>query len=436
MTARIVIAGSASGAGKTTVTCGLARALAARGLRVASFKCGPDYLDPTYHARALGLRRGHNLDGWMMGREAVLATFARVAAGADIALIEGMMGLFDGASATSDSGSTAEIAKWLGAPVLLCVDASAMARSIAAVAHGYATFDSGVRVLGVIANRVGSRGHLTLLQQASPLVIGGLPGQAELAFSERHLGLHTAGAECDAQIVGWGRIAAEWLDLDAIVAMAKSAPPLELAAEEAPAAKKRCRIGYALDDAFHFYYEDNLRRLEAAGAELVPFSPIADLHLPSVDGLYFGGGYPELFARALSHNASLRRAIRVFRGPIYGECGGLMYLSDAIRTAQGERFEMVGRVPGEAVMKNQLRAIGYIEVETKVPTLLGPAGTRFRGHQFRYSELTGALPENAFAQAWADGALLASYVHGHWASCPDAPRNFVAACVPGQSGSR
>ena len=428
MTARIVIAGSASNAGKTTVTCGLARAFAARGLRVATFKCGPDYLDPTYHARALGVRRGHNLDGWMMGREAVLQTFARVAANADIALCEGVMGLFDGASATSDEGSTAEIAKWLEAPVLVCVDASAMARSIAALAHGYATFDPALRVGGVIANRIGSRGHLDLLKKACPLVIGGLPEQRELAFSERHLGLHTAGSDTDGRIEAWGRMVGEWLALDAILALAKSAPPLELPRDSSPAEPRRCRIGYALDDAFHFYYEDNLRRLEAAGAELVPFSPIADAKLPAVDGLYFGGGYPEVFARELAANRSMREAVRSFAGPVYGECGGLMYLSDAIRTTDGTRHDMVGRVRGEAVMADRLRALGYIEVETRVPTLLGPAGTRFRGHQYRYSEMAGAAPENAFTQAWAEGPLLASYVHGHWASCPDAPRNFVAAC--------
>jgi cobyrinic acid a,c-diamide synthase len=428
VTWRLVIAGASSGSGKTTVTCGLARALSARGLRVALFKCGPDYLDPTYHARALGVRRGHNLDGWMMGREAVLATFARVAAGADIAIVEGMMGLFDGASATADTGSTAEIAKWLAAPVLLCVDASAMARSIAAVAHGYATFDPAVKVAGVIANRIGGRGHLDLLQQASPLVVGGLPEQRELTFSERHLGLRTAGADSEARLDGWGRVVADWFDLDAILALARSAPALDVPAEPAKPSERRCRIGYALDDAFHFYYEDNLRRLEAAGAELIPFSPIADAQLPAVEGLYFGGGYPELFAAALCANRTMREAVRAFRGPIYGECGGLMYLCEAIRTTDGACHEMVGRVRGEAVMAERLRAIGYIEVETRVPTLLGPAGTRFRGHQFRYSELAGAAPENAFAQAWASGPLLASYVHGHWASCPEAPRHFVSAC--------
>jgi cobyrinic acid a,c-diamide synthase len=428
VTARLVIAGASSGAGKTTVTCGLARALCARGLHVALFKCGPDYLDPTYHARALRTHRGHNLDGWMMGRDAVLSTFARVASGADVALCEGMMGLFDGASATTDTGSTAEIAKWLAAPVLLCVDASAMARSIAALAHGYATFDPALQRIGVVANRVGGRGHLQVLKVACSRVAGGLPEEREWAFPERHLGLQTAGADSEARLDAWGRMAAEWLDIDAILALARSAPPLAVPACDPPPERVRCRIGYALDDAFHFYYEDNLRRLEAAGAELIPFSPIADAQLPAVQGLYFGGGYPELFAPALAGNRSMRQAVRAFSGPMYGECGGLMYLCEAIRTTDGARHEMVGRLRGEAVMAERLRALGYIEVETRVPTLLGPAGLRFRGHQFRYSELAGAGSENAFAQAWADGSLLASYVHGHWASCPAAPRNFVAAC--------
>ncbi len=274
---RIVIAATGSGVGKTTVTVGLIDALRARGLKVAAFKCGPDYLDPTYHRRAAGVP-SHNLDGWMMGREAVLATFSRCARDFDIAIIEGMMGLFDSATPTGDEGSTAEIAKWLAAPVLLVVDASGMARSIAAMATGYANFDRAVNVAGVICNRVGSRGHLDMLRMASSQVrvVGGLPADAALAFPERHLGLRSADETAVPQrlLDAWGKLAAEWLDLDAIVSIARAAP--ELAVEvRAPNHKGRqaCRIGLAWDDAFHFYYEDNLRRLEECGAEIVRFSP-------------------------------------------------------------------------------------------------------------------------------------------------------------------
>ena len=229
---RVVIAATGSGVGKTTAAVAIMGAMRARGLKVAPFKCGPDYLDPTYHERAAGVR-SHNLDGWMMNRDAVVATFARAAAGADIAVIEGMMGLFDSATPTSDEGSTAQIAKWLDAPVVLVTDASGVARTIAAVAAGFARFDPAVRVAGMICNRVGSRGHLDLLRAARPEVpiVGGFPTSANLAFPERHLGLLMADESNVPQrlIDGWSRLAAEWLDLDAILELARSAPAIEIA---------------------------------------------------------------------------------------------------------------------------------------------------------------------------------------------------------------
>src|ERR1700674_3415106 len=228
---RIIVAATGSGVGKTTATVALIGAMRARGLKVAPFKCGPDYLDPTYHQRAAGVR-SHNLDGWMMTRDSVLATFARISAGADLAVIEGMMGLFDSATPTGDEGSTAEIAKWLDAPGPLVPDASGIARTIAAIAHGFARFDPALRVAGMICNRVGSRGHLDLLRAANPEVpiVGGFPATADLAFPERHLGLLMADESHVPQrlLDGWSRLAAQWLDLDAIVAIARSAPALEL----------------------------------------------------------------------------------------------------------------------------------------------------------------------------------------------------------------
>ncbi|WP_437279173.1 cobyrinate a,c-diamide synthase [Sorangium sp. So ce375] len=404
---RLVVAGTASGVGKTTATVAIARALRARGLRVALFKCGPDYLDPTYHARAVA-GTSHNLDGWMMGRDAVLSTFAEEAAGADIALIEGVMGLFDGASPTGEEGSTAEIAKWLEAPVALVVDASGMARSVAALVQGFAGFDPALRVAAVVCNQVGSRGHLDILRQAqaqanrSLPVLGGLPRDEAQRFPERHLGLRTAdeAALPEERLDHWGAQAEAWIGLDALLEIARGAPPLPSpseattapasAAAAAGAQPHRARIGVAFDEAFHFYYADNLRRLEAAGAELVRFSPIRDARLPDVDALYLGGGYPEVHAERLAQNAALRAEIRAFAergGPIYAECGGLMYLTEAIRTLDGRAHPMVGLVPAEAVMCEKLQALGYVEVETQARTLLGGAGLRFRGHQFRYSEL-------------------------------------------------
>ncbi|MDK2741802.1 MAG: cobyrinate a,c-diamide synthase [Nitrospira sp. BO4] len=447
---RLVIAGTASNVGKTTVMVGLVRALRARGLSVAVFKCGPDYLDPTYHVRAADAPC-QNLDGWMMGREAVLSTFTRASQGADIALLEGVMGLFDGASPTSDEGSTAEIAKWLQAPVLLVCDAGGMARSIAALAKGFSTFDPDLQISGLICNRLGSRGHLDLLRKATggvPPVLGGLPKEAALAFADRHLGLHSADRATvpEAVFVSWGDRVSEWCDVEAIVALARAAPALP----DIPAMARivgegaRCRIGLAFDEAFHFYYDDNLRRLESLGAELVRFSPIRDTHLPDVDGLYFGGGYPEVHAEVLSRNISMRHDVAAFaeaQGPIYGECGGLMYLSSGIRTVDGVLHAMVGLIPGEAEMRDRLQALGYVEVETQDATMFGPSGLRFRGHQFRYSDFRlQAEVESVysvrrrrggelFQEGYRKGNTLASYVHAHWASNPLLAQGFVQACA-------
>lgn len=450
MIPRLVIAGTSSNVGKTTVMVGLVRALRARGLRVAVFKCGPDYLDPTYHVRAADTPC-HNLDGWMMGREAVLATFAHASRGADIALLEGVMGLFDGASPTSDEGSTAEIAKWLQVPVLLVCDAGGMARSIAALARGFATFDADLQVAGLICNRIGSRGHLDLLRKAtegSPPIMGGLPKESTLAFPDRHLGLHTADrvAMPDDVLAAWGDRVREWCDIDTIVAVARAAPllPETAATERIVGEGVRCRIGLAFDEAFHFYYDDNLRRLESLGAELVRFSPIRDSRLPDVDGLYFGGGYPEVYAQVLSQNTAMRTDVAAFaeaKGPIYGECGGLMYLSSGIRMVDGTLHAMVGLVPGEAEMRERLQALGYVEVETQDVTMLGPPGLRFRGHQFRYSDFrlqVGAKCVYAvrrrrggevFQEGYRIGNTLASYVHAHWASNPLLAQGFVHACA-------
>jgi len=457
MVPRIVIAGTSSNVGKTTVTVGLARALRARGLRVAVFKCGPDYLDPTYHARAAD-SPCHNLDGWMMGRDAVVATFMRASQGADVALLEGVMGLFDGASPIGDAGSTAEVAKWLKAPVLLVCDASGMARSIAALARGFTAFDPDLQVAGLVCNRIGSRSHLDLLRQATggtPPVVGGLPEDKALAFPERYLGLRAADREAvpDHVISSWGERVAEWLDIDAILAQARATLPLS----ERPTTERAvgdgvcCRIGLAFDEAFHFYYEDNLRRLEQLGAELVRFSPIRDSRLPDVDGLYFGGGYPEVYAEALSQNISMLKDVAAFAsagGPIYGECGGLMYLSSGIRTVDGRQHVMVGLIPGEAEMRDRLQALGYVEVETQDTTVLGPPGLRFRGHQFRYSDfhlrsdvdclyaVRRRRGGDVIREGYRVGNTLASYVHAHWASNPVVPQGFVRACISHARGAR
>jgi cobyrinic acid a,c-diamide synthase len=444
---RIVIAGTNSGVGKTTVVAGLCRALRRRGLRVAAFKCGPDYLDPTYHFRAAGVR-SQNLDGWMMGRDGVLSTFHGATVDADIAVIEGVMGLFDGVEPTSDSGSTAEIAKWLGAPVLLVIDASGMSRSVAAMAGGFAAFDPALRVAGVICNRLGSKGHLELLKEAccDVPVVGGLPRDPANTFPERHLGLRTAdeGSLPDVLFEKWADHIAEWCDVEAVLRIAQSAADIAMTLAQSGSRRLvASRIGIARDDAFHFYYDENLRLLEQAGAELIPFSPIADAHLPHVDGLYLGGGYPEVHAQALADNESLRREIHDFceaGKPVYAECGGLMYLCDKILQNDGSRYPMVGWFDADAVMSGRLQALGYVTVVTERATLLGPAGQSFRGHQFRYSTLAWkSSPESAYGvtrrrgvqrtdEGYSRGNVLGSYVHAHWASNPRIAESLALAC--------
>lgn len=452
---RLVVAGVSSSVGKTTFVVGLAQALRARGLEVAVFKCGPDYLDPTYHARAAG-RTSHNLDGWMMGREAVVETFFRATEDADIAIVEGVMGLFDGASAVADEGSTAEIARWLDAPVLLVVDASGMARSVGAIGRGFAAFDPEVRVAGLICNRVGSRSHLQLLRDATdnPPVFGGLPKNPSGTFPARHLGLRSADAECapDSLLRAWGELVGDWCDLDAIIALAGSgrrmaAEPPSLSANQT---KRKCTIAVALDEAFHFYYKDNLRRLESAGAKLVRFSPIHDSRLPSADGIYIGGGYPEIHAAELAANVSMRRAIAEFAtvgGVIYAECGGMMYLCSELRTLDGAIYPLCGVLSARTEICQRLQALGYVEARTTCDSILGEMGVQFRGHQFRYSrvEVSGGI-EPAFmvkrrrgataeAQGFRFKRTVASYIHAHWASNPSIVDSLITNCTSAYSGA-
>jgi cobyrinic acid a,c-diamide synthase len=446
---RLIIAGTSSGVGKTTFTVGLVRALRLRGLRIAVFKCGPDYLDPTYHARAAGTA-SHNLDGWMMGRDAVIETFTHVSRNADIAVIEGVMGLYDGASATTDEGSTAEIAKWLEAPVLLVLDASGMARTVGALGCGFAGFDPNLRLAGLICNRVGSRSHLELLREAAPLppVLGALPKAGVASFPERHLGLRTASEDVvpEERFSAWATMVREWCDLDSIIKIARETGEIGTGATiETRIQNPRCTIGVAYDDAFHFYYEDNLRQLERAGAKLVWFSPVRDPHLPPVDGLYIGGGYPEVYAAQLAANQSMRSEIGAFArggGVIYAECGGLMYLSSSLRTLDGTSWPMCDVLPGQTAMCDRLQALGYVEIETTGRSIIGDVGTHFRGHQFRYSNielemqmvkrvyrLTRRRGGVAMAEGFAINRVVGSYVHAHWGSNPRIPETLVRACV-------
>ncbi|TYO98457.1 hydrogenobyrinic acid a,c-diamide synthase (glutamine-hydrolysing) /cobyrinate a,c-diamide synthase [Geothermobacter ehrlichii] len=448
----LIIAAPSSGSGKTTVTLGLLAALKKRGVTVAPFKVGPDYIDPGHHAAACG-RVSRNLDGWMCGEAAVRESFARGCAGAGLAVVEGVMGLFDGAAGDTDAGSTAEIARWLDGRILLLVDARSQARSAAALVKGFVDFDPRLRFAGVVFNRVGSSRHRQLLEQALastpglPPLLGCLPRHEEIRLPERHLGLVIAG-ETGHDYAPLAELVEKHLDLDRLLAglSGKAAPYFRPLSSERGDEKKRARIAVAKDAAFCFCYPENLELLQAAGAELVFFSPLAEALPDGIDGLYLPGGYPELHAERLAGNRSLLAALRqrVEAGlPVYAECGGLMLLASAI-----DGRPMAGVLPGVVRMLPKRRALGYRQVRFVADTPLGPAGTLARGHEFHYSELELSAPvERAYhlgrqngeplgAEGFRVHNVLASYVHLHFAGNPALAENFVRFCEERKASGR
>ena len=452
---RLIIAGTHSGVGKTTVSLALMAGLTRKGRRVQPFKVGPDFLDPTHHRAATG-RQSYNLDGWMLDAATNLVIFQKAASDADISIIEGMMGLFDGASPTDEAGSTAQMAKHLKAPVLLVVDGSAMARSVAALVYGYSTFDCSVQVVGVLFNRVNSEGHFRLLKDAvegssAVTVVGYLKQDAELIIEDRHLGLRVAfeGHKTDLYDK-LGKAALETVDLDKIEELAaqygdyvyenmKSNMP----DEQASRSTQSIKVGIAYDSAFCFYYQENFNALRDQGAELIFFSPLADSELPKVDLLYLGGGYPELHAKALSNNVGLRQAIKDLAlrgGAIYAECGGLMYLMDSIQGFDGEQFPMVSLFPFTAKMSRSHMVIGYRYLEVVETCMLGTSGFQARGHEFHYSTLVPLdqntqghyvcrIADASRSREGVDGLVfhntLALYSHLHFGSQPLLAKNLV-----------
>ncbi len=435
---RIVIAGAHSGVGKTSLTLSLVAALRQRGLRVQTFKVGPDFLDPTYLTAASD-RPCYNLDSWMSDAEYVKKLFARTTEDADFAVIEGVMGLFDGASSDSIEGSTAEIARVLEAPVVLVVNAHGMARSVAALARGYAGFEPGVTVAGVTANMTGSEGHKKILEEAlrgadAPPLLGCVPRGAIPNLPSRHLGLVTADPLVirTKVIEACAPAAEQYLDIEKIMAVAGSAPKLAAGNQPKPGPNSASsRIAVAWDEAFHFYYRDFLDALEERGCELLWFSPLRDKSLPeNCVGVYLGGGYPEEFAEELSLNHSMRRSIRIHAETgkmVYAECGGLMYLTEHITDREGSRFPMVGLIPVGTRMLSRRKALGYVSVSPTKDTVVGSPGGSLRGHEFHYSECTadphgtgewsGAYQctqrrtGRVFREGYSRYGVLASYIH-------------------------
>jgi cobyrinic acid a,c-diamide synthase len=443
-----LVGGTASGVGKTTVALAIIACLRRRGYVVQPYKGGPDFLDTTHHTRIAG-RVARNIDTWMLTAEANRDVFRRSALGAHAAVVEGMMGLFDGKDGATDTGSSAEIAKLLQLPVLLVLDCAKSARSAAAVVRGFESFDPDLPLAGLILNRVASRNHYRLLQSAIQAhcktpILGWLPPEPHIAIPERHLGLHAA-AENNAPLETLADLAEKYFDVDAILQL-KCALDSTAAATAIPmtqATGERLRIGVARDRAFSFYYEDNLDLLREQGAEMIPFSPIADRDLPAdLDALYFGGGYPELYARELSENARMLAQIRAFvrsGGHVYAECGGLLYLARQLNIDQGNAYPLLGILPLETEMTNKLVDFGYVTVTFTQDCFLGPKGTSIRGHSFHYSRIcapaevaTNYQVEFSLSglqqyEGFSSGNVLASYVHLHFGANPTVARHFASA---------
>jgi cobyrinic acid a,c-diamide synthase len=445
---RVVLAAPSSGSGKTTVATGLMAALTARGLAVSPHKVGPDYIDPGYHSLATG-RPGRNLDAFLCGPERLPGLLLHGAAGADVAVVEGVMGMFDGAAGRGEFASTAHVAKLLRAPVVLVVDASSQSRSVAALVHGFASWDPEVRLGGVILNRVASDRHEELLRDALETgggvpVLGAVRRSAQVVTPSRHLGLIPA-VERDADALravrDMGELVRAGLNLEAFLALARSAPPIdaepwdaeaEIAALGGPLTGRPV-VALASGAAFSFSYAENAELLAAAGAEVAPFDPLRDEKLPEgTSALVIGGGFPEVYAERLSGNTALRESVRALAAsgaPLVAECAGLLYLARSLDGAP-----MCGVLDAEARMTERL-TLGYREAVALSDSPLAAAGTRLNGHEFHR---TVCEPADGPAPAWGwrsptgprtegftSPTLHASYLHLHWAGAPQLPHRLL-----------
>jgi cobyrinic acid a,c-diamide synthase len=433
-----VVAGTHSGVGKTTVATGLMAALAARGVRVSSAKIGPDFIDPSYHAVATG-RPGRSLDEWLSGDDLLPSLAGAAADGTEILVVEGVMGLFDGSGQPGCDGSTAAVAGLLDAPVVLVVDASAMSGSVAAVVLGFRDLERGLRLAGVVLNRVGGAGHAALLREAlDPLgvaVLGVLYHDDELVWRERHLGLVPVAehpGEVRAAVARLGATIERSCNVDGLLAAARAAPTRWVAPPPSASPVGAVRVALAAGPAFSFTYPENLTLLAEAGAELLPFDPLSARSIPDgCEGLYAGGGFPEVFAGALADNRPLIDDVRrhLDRGmAAWAECGGLLWLSRSL-----DGVAMVGAVPADARMTERL-TIGYRTAVTTAVSPVGPRGTALRGHEFHRSVVEPAgdalTLEGRFgvgSGGFATRTLFASYLHQHLSAAPEIAERFVAA---------
>lgn len=448
---RVVIAGTQSGVGKTTIVAGLLAAYRERGVRVQAFKIGPDYIDPGFHKMASG-RDSYNLDTWLVGAERLVPFFTDMTQDVDLAIVEGVMGLYDGGRA--GISSTADIAKRLQAPVVLVIDTRSMGESAAAVAMGFMQYDKEIDFRGVILNRLGSDNHETMIRQALERlqipVLGCIHRDSQLQSPERHLGL-TPVTETDPTIALQTicRTVKEVVDLDRLFTEAQSAPPLPVELPPSVPVQKRARIGVAHDEAFSFYYPASLETLSQMGAELIHFSPLQDETIPKVDGMLFGGGFPEMFLTELENNQSMRTAIKMaaMQGmPIYAECGGLMYLGEEITDFNEDTHKACGIVPIRTRMQQTLQRVGYVQATAECDSVLTHKGDVLRGHEFHFSTMETLGAEEDFPWAFTfeggrmkqvykggyispQGNVLASYLHINFAGNTAAAERFIQSCI-------
>ncbi|MFH2093567.1 MAG: cobyrinate a,c-diamide synthase [Pseudomonadota bacterium] len=454
-----VIGATGSGTGKTTISLALLSFLKQKGYTVAPFKVGPDFIDPGHHALVSG-KTSYNLDSWMLSKEYNRHLFAIKSSGADIAVVEGVMGLFDGIDGESEAGSTAQMAKWLGLPVVLVISAKGKARSAAAIVKGFETFDRDLNIAGVIFSMTGSERHYQYLKSAveqncTTRCLGHMPKNVNIVMPERHLGLVTADEagisnetlsllsdmvqdhmDIPGLIDSLGPI-----DLDQMIELQQKDIPVPASVQASGPV-----IAVARDKAFCFYYPDNLEILKQFGATIKEFSPLEDEQLPdNIDGIYFGGGYPEVYAEQLAEKQSLLQQIKTYSRsgmPIYGECGGFMVLCNHLSGMEEDRsYPMSGCFEFNVQMSKQLRSLGYREIRLKKDTIIGKKGDVIRGHEFHYSSLENPKieTENIYQVAsragqqvqvkgYQVGNTLGSYLHLHFGSNPDCARQFVASC--------
>lgn len=448
---RIMISAISSGSGKTMVTCGILQALINRGLKAASFKCGPDYIDPMFHSKIIGAK-SKNLDTYFTDENITKYLFARTAVEADISVIEGVMGFYDGLAATSTKASSYELCKVTDTPVILVVNCQGMSLSILPIIQGFLTYRKDSHIVGVILNQISEYLYHDIKKQIElelpTKVFGYIPYAKELMIESRHLGLIFPEEIKDYhnRLNKLAELLEKTVEIDEILQLAKDAVDLAFQAPKLTRVDGKLKVAVAKDEAFCFYYEDNLQILKDMGAELIEFSPLKDQQLPrDIQGIIFGGGYPELFADQLSRNVRMREAVKeaLLQGlPYIAECGGFMYLHRTMEDMKGQQYPMVGMINGEVYKTNQLKRFGYLELSANHEQMLLKKGETIRGHEFHYFESTSLgddfkAQKPSRAMAWncihGNKQMAAGFPHLYYYSNPEFPYRFLLKCKERQS---